>query len=186
MTARWLLILFMTVSTGAALAAPHPATGSSLLTDPAKGLFAHGFGFRLHDLADTWIPVPVLTESPLESLRFEPKLAQGEKSDAAISIHFEKMDRKQSLESYARKWIREYPNYGFEMLGTKGVLIRGQKALLVDLTQNNKNRQIRQTVLQDQDRVMIVTCLDRKDQFQQTLSACNRLLRGLEWLPETH
>lgn len=163
-------------------AAPHPATSSSVLTDPEKGILFHGFGFRINNPRTDWIPTPVLTENPLEVMRFEPRNA--DQKEAAITLHFEKMRSPQTLEAYARKWMKEYSSYGFEVLGTKGVLLNGERSLLIDLTQNKKNRQLRQAVLQKDNRILVVTCLDRKDTFQDTLAACNSFLKGLEWVSE--
>lgn len=180
---RFLLCLALMAAAALSQAAPHPATGSSLLTDPAKGVFFHGFGFRLKSIAADWAPTPVLSESVFESLRFE-SLHKKSGKDASISLHLERMTKPSPLETYARKWMKEYSSYGFEVLGTKSVLLNGDKALLVDLTQNKKNRQIRQAILQNEDRVAVVTCIDRKDLFQRTLAVCNDFLRGFEWISE--
>ncbi|MBX3040571.1 MAG: hypothetical protein KF789_07695 [Bdellovibrionaceae bacterium] len=180
---RFFLALALLMMTSLSQAAPHPATGSSLLTDPAKGVFFHGFGFKLKAIAADWAPTPVLSESVFESLRFE-SLHKTQGKDASISLHLERMSKVSPLETYARKWMKEYSSYGFEVLGTKSVLLNGDKALLVDLTQNKKNRQLRQAILQNEDRVVVVTCIDRKDLFQQTLAVCNDFLRGFEWVSE--
>lgn len=180
---RFLFGLALLMTAVSAQAAPHPATGSSPLTDPSKGVFFHGFGFRLKSIGPHWAPTPVLSESVFESLRFESLRKDGSK-DASISLHLERMAKASPLEAYARKWMKEYSSYGFEVLGTKSVLLNGEKALLVDLTQNKKNRQIRQAILQNEDRVVVVTCIDRKDLFQRTLGVCNDFLRGFEWVSE--
>lgn len=161
-------------------AAPYPATSTSVLTDPSKGVLFHGFGFRLKSVDPTWTAVPTVGESIFETMRFEPKVAAG--SEATLSIRMDKLPEKGTLETYAKKWMRDYPSYGFEVLGTKTLQLGGGKALLVDLTQKSKNRQLRQVILQKDDKVAVMTCLDRKEKFNDTLQTCNRLIRGFEWV----
>lgn len=160
-------------------AAPFPATSTSLLTDPSKSVFFHGFGFKLNSLDPSWMAVPSIGESVFDSIRFEPKTPGA--GDATVSIRMDRLPDKSNLETYAKKWMREYPTYGFEVLGTKNLTLGGGRALLVDLTQKSKNRQLRQIIMQNKDRIAILTCLDQKEKFNETLQTCNRLIRGFEW-----
>ncbi len=177
------LLLFLGLSS-LSLAAPYPATSSSALTDPSKGLFFHGFGFRLKRMTADWAPSPVLKNSSRDSLRIEP-LSKKKSQEASISLHLEKMEKTVALDTYARKWMREYSSYGFEVLGIKRVLLNKEKALLIDLTHQKRNRQLRQAILQDKDRIAVVTCIDKKDLFPDTLAVCNEFLRNFEWIQTT-
>lgn len=174
-----LLISFSTVAS----AAPYPATSTSVLTDPAKGVFFHGFGFRLRNLDSAWKPVPSAGDAIFDSVRFEPK--ERGASEATVSIRMDKLPGKSSLETYARKWMREYPTYGFDVLGTKTLSLSGGRALLVDMLQKAKNRQLRQIILQKDDKIAVLTCLDGKENFQETLQTCNHLIRGFEWIDDS-
>lgn len=176
---RFALGLLALLAFRTAFAAPFPATGTSVLTDPSKGVFFHGFGFRLNALEPSWSAVPSVGESVFDSVRFEPGPAAA--SDATVSIRMDRIPEKSSLESYAKKWMREYPTYGFEVLGTKNLSLGGGRALLVDLLQKSKDRQLRQVILQNQSKIAILTCLDRREKFNETLQTCNRLIRGFEW-----
>lgn len=161
-------------------AAPYPATSTSVLTDPAKGVAFHGFGFKLKELDRAWTPVPSTGDSIFETLRFEPT-KRANQSDATLSIRMDHLPANATLESYAKKWMRDYPSYGFEVLGTKNLQLGGGHAILVDLVQKAKNRQLRQVILQQNDRIAVLTCLDRRDQFSGTLQTCNQVIRGFEW-----
>lgn len=174
------LFLALALSPVFAVAAPYPATSTSVLTDPAKGVLFHGFGFRLKSVDPTWTAVPTVGESVFETMRFEPKVASA--SEATLSIRMDKLPEKGSLETYAKKWMRDYPSYGFEVLGTKNLQLGGGKALLVDLTQKAKNRQLRQVIMQKDEKIAILTCLDKREKFNETLQTCNRLIRGFEWV----
>ncbi|MBX2987687.1 MAG: hypothetical protein KF802_07295 [Bdellovibrionaceae bacterium] len=175
------MIISWLFAAATAFAAPHPATGSSVLTDPAKGLFFHGFGFRLSTLGTPWTAAPSLEkETIFETVRFENRGAPGS-AESSLSIRMDELPDKTNLESYARKWMRDYPSYGFEVLGTKNLNLGGGRALVVDLVQKNKNRQLRQVILQKDQQVAVVTCLDRKDRFADTLQSCNQILKSFEW-----
>lgn len=176
-----LLIAFASlVFTFAAGAAPFPATSSSVLTDPAKGVFFHGFGFRLKIAGTEWVPVPSTGDSIFETLRFEPKnglAAEG----ASLSIRMDRLKEVTPLETYARKWMRDYPSYGFEVLGAKSFQLSGGRGLVVDMLQRNKKRQLRQVILQKDLQIAVLTCFDQKEHFQETLLTCNQIIRSFEW-----
>lgn len=173
-----LSLFFVAVS---ALSAPYPGTSSSVLADPAKGVFFHGFGFRMNNLEPTWHAVPSVGESIFESVRFEPRATD---TKATVSIRMDRLADKATLETYARKWMRDYPMYGFEVLGTKTLGLGGGRALLVDMVQKTKSKQIRQVIMQKDERVAILTCLDEKDRFSSTLHTCNRMIRGFQWVDQ--
>jgi hypothetical protein len=164
-----------------AFAAPYPATSTSVLTDPAKGLFFHGFGFKLQVGGADWVPVSTVGETIFDTVRFQPRDG-AESSDASLSIRMDRLNETGGLETYARKWMRDYPSYGFEVLGTKNLALGGGRGLLVDMVQKNKNRQLRQVILQKDQQIAVVTCLDRKDRFAQTLQDCNQILKSFEWV----
>lgn len=162
-------------------AAPFPATSTSVLTDPAKGLFFHGFGFRLRTGEIPWKPVPEDDQSLFETLRFEPLEGTQTSTEASLSIRMDQLSGKTSLESYARKWMRDYPSYGFEILGTRPLNLGGGKGLVVDLVQRKKSKQLRQVILQKDQKVAVLTCLDDRESFKQTLSSCNEIIKSFEW-----
>lgn len=177
-----LLVSLASFCATAALAAPYPATSSSVLTDPAKGVFFHGFGFRLNNLEPTWAAVPSIGQEVFDSVRFEPRTGGG---DSTLSIRMDRLPEKSNLETYARKWMRDYPTYGFDVRGTKTLTLGGGRALLIDMIQKSKNRQLRQVILQKDEKVAILTCMDDQSAFAATLHACNRLIRGFEWADDS-
>lgn len=165
---------------GQALAAPHPVTATSALTDPAKGLFFHGFGFRLKSLGGDWKPTVPGTASNFNVVRFEPRQSADE-GGPELSIRTDRLQEDKSLEAYSRRWIRDYASYGFDVLGTKPLQMGGGKALLIDLVQKNKNRQLRQVIFEKDRRIAVMTCLDQSERFEKALESCNRMIRQFEW-----
>lgn len=160
-------------------AAPHPATSTSILTNPEHGHYFQSQGFNLRTLGTNWLPVPQNDSSLFESVRFTPK--GNLEAEASLSVRTDVLNKKTTLESYAKKWMRDYPSYGFEILGAKSFAVSGSPGLVVDMIQRGKNKQLRQVILQKGSRVAILTCLDNQSSFQKTLVACNQLVKNFEW-----
>jgi hypothetical protein len=162
-----------------AQAAPHPGTSTSVLTDPQQGHYFQSQGFNLRTLGTDWLPTPQNKESLFESVRFAPK---GDiESTASLSVRTDTLSKQSTLEFYTKKWMRDYPSYGFEVLGAKSFAVGGSPGLVVDMVQRSKNKQIRQVILQKGQRVAILTCLDKQTHFQKTLVSCNQLVKNFEW-----
>lgn len=170
------LFLFVILAPSLSAAAPHPATSSSALTAPEKGLYFQHKGFNLKTEGTDWIPVA--TESVLDTVRFSSKEKDGH---ASLSIRTDSVAKNASLELYARKWMRDYPSYGFEVLSAKNFTLNGQPALVVDMLSRSKNKQIRQVILKKSDRVAVMTCLDDKASFNKSLQSCNRIIQSFNW-----
>lgn len=166
---------------GVATAAPYPATSTSALTAPEKGLYFAHKGFTLKTEGTSWVPM-----NSQESILDTVKLGPVKDGQASLSIRTDKLAKNASLELYTRKWMRDYPSYGFEVLATKSLTLNGSPALLVDMLSRSKNKQIRQVILKKDDQVAIMTCMDDKEGFAQTLSQCNQIIKTFSWnTPET-
>ena len=174
-----ILNAFILLSSSFALSAPHPGTSSSVLTDPQQGHYFQSQGFNLRTLGTDWLPTPQNKDSLFESVRFTP---QGQmEATASLSVRTDTLSKQGSLESYAKKWMRDYPSYGFEVLGAKSFAVGGSPGLVVDMVQRGEKKQIRQVILQKGQRVAILTCLDNQDSFHKTLPNCNQLVKNFEW-----
>ncbi|WP_413943437.1 hypothetical protein [Bdellovibrio sp. HCB-162] len=160
------------------LAAPYPATSSSALTAPEKGLYFLHKGFTLKTEGTNWVPVPGSEQSLLDTVRFSSK---DNPKDGSLSIRTDKVAKTASLDLYTRKWMRDYPNYGFEVISAKNFTLNGSPALVVDMLSRSKNKQIRQVILKNEDRVAIMTCLDDKANFNKALQNCNQIMKSFSW-----
>ncbi|MBC7370405.1 MAG: hypothetical protein H7326_02505 [Bdellovibrionaceae bacterium] len=161
------------------MAAPHPATSTSTLMDPQLGHYFQSQGFNLKTAGTDWLPTPQNNESIFESVRLTPKGLM--ESSASMSVRTDSLNKQATLESYAKKWMRDYPSYGFEVLGAKSFAMAGGPGLVVDMIQKSRSKQLRQVILQKGQRVAILTCLDNQSSFQKTLTACNQLVKNFEW-----
>lgn len=165
------------------MAAPYPATSSSALTAPEKGLYFLHKGFTLKTEGTNWVPVPGSEQSLLDTVRFSTK---DHNNDGSLSIRTDKVSKTASLELYTRKWMRDYPSYGFEVISAKNFTLNGSPALVVDMLSRAKKKQIRQVILKNDDRVAIMTCLDDQDRFSKSLQNCNQIMKSFAWnTPET-
>ncbi len=167
------VLLFLPLSLWAA---PHPATSSSALTAPEKGLYFLHKGFSLKTEGTSWIPVA--SESVLDTVRFSSK---DKNEKGSLSIRTDAVAKNASLELYTRKWMRDYPSYGFEVLSAKSFTLNGQPALVVDMLSRSKNKQIRQVILKKDAKVAVMTCLDDKATFNKSLASCNRIIQSFTW-----
>lgn len=170
-------ILFLFFIPNLTLAAPHPATSSSALTAPEQGLYFLHKGFRLKTEGTSWAPVAD-DGSVLDTVRFSSKES---KEKGSLSIRTDSIAKNASLELYARKWMRDYPSYGFEVLSAKNITLNGQPALVVDMLSRSKNKQIRQVILKKDSRVAVMTCLDDRATFNKSLQSCNRIMESFTW-----
>ncbi|MBK9324141.1 MAG: hypothetical protein IPM97_14545 [Bdellovibrionaceae bacterium] len=173
------LVAAMLTFVNLAFAAPHPATSTSLLMDPQYGHFFQNQGFQLKTAGTDWLPTPQNEDSLFDSIRFTPKGKVN--STASISVRTDTLTKQNNLETYAKKWMRDYPSYGFEVLGAKSFTLSGGPGLVVDMVQKNRDQQIRQVILQKDRKVAILTCLDSRRDFQKTLVACNQLVKNFQW-----
>ncbi len=160
---------------------PFPVSGTSLLTDPAEGRFLEPYGFRLKTTNLKWTVVPDEKVSIFQTFRFAPINSQINNQTAQLTVRKDDLGQAKNLEVYAKKWMREYPQYGFEILTTKNMQLGGGDALLIDLVHRAKNQQIRQLVLHRNKKVVILTCLDEISKFKSTVSDCNQMMTSFSW-----
>lgn len=172
------LLVFFILAPLIALSAPYPATSTSALTAPEKGLYFLHKGFTVKTEGSDWIPVSKSEKSLLDTVRFA---AKDKPKNGSLSIRTDKVSKTASLEIYTRKWMRDYPNYGFEVLSAKNFNLNGSPALVVDMLSRSKNKQIRQVILKNEDRVAIMTCLDDQANFKSSLKQCNQIMKSFSW-----
>lgn len=174
------LLAFLFLAPVTAWAAPYPATSSSALTNPEKGLYFLHKGFTLKTEGTSWVPLASSEQSILDTVRFAAK----DNGKGTLSIRTDKIAKNASLDLYTRKWMRDYPNYGFEVISAKNFELNGSPALVVDMLSRAKNKQIRQVILKHEDRVAVMTCLDDKATFSESLKSCNQIMKSFAWSKE--
>lgn len=168
---NYFVFLICFVSLGA-YASPHPGIGTSALVNPQYGYFLRPHGFILKSGLSGW----ELGDSS-EMLTFtSPQSKAG-----SLSVRAEDLRGEMSLENYAKRWMKDYPNYGFDVLGTKTFAQGNARGLVIDLTHKKRGQQLRQVLFLKEKKAVILTCKDDLKTFEATLAGCNQITKTFEW-----
>lgn len=153
--------------------------GSSLLVSPETGFFWKRHGFQLKTGSSGWE-----LASPSEEDATKVRYVRPASDLASLAVQIENLKTELTLENYAKKWMRDYVNYGFDVLGTQAFQQNQAKGLVVDLVHKKSDQQLRQILFLKNKKVVILTCRDHQKNFQQTLMGCNQISKSFEWSAE--
>lgn len=172
------LIIFFSSMVGAA---PIPVTSSSEFIGSDRGLFHSPLGFTIDAHKTTWILEPPQKKNPYVVTMYRaPQTQNG--IQAALTVRVDQMKRKMSLKRYVKSWIKDYPRFGFKILSAKPIKVKSQKAFLIDLINQDNQKQLRQVLFRKKEDVVILSCRDHKDNFLKTLKSCNQIIRNFHWM----
>jgi len=199
------LTALIALISSAAFAAPIPGTATSKLVSPQIGLYHSPLGFQLNAAHTGWAHVapPAGNKYVATVYRAEPgsvaaqihadlhsqgnvvgqkALASAAKtSPAMLTVRIDNLDKETTLDKYIGKWMKEYPRYGFDVLGSKPFLQAKNKGYVLDLVNRNQGKQLRQVVFLKQKNAVILTCRDRIATFQTSLKSCNEIIKTFTW-----
>jgi len=159
-------------------AAIQPLTGGSLMNQVQSGTALSQLGFEVKNVPKDWILKAPTTSSQAETIEFG--LDQS-KSKALLSFRVENVSPKVDLEKYVRQYLRDYNQYGFEVVGLQSLKQSALNSVVVDLNQKNKLTRSRQVFFKKNDKVVMATCLDEFDAFTKTIQTCNSILNTFQW-----
>jgi len=91
------------------------------------------------------------------------------------------MRGKTSLKRYVKRWIKEYPKYGYDVLGSKAFKAGKKKGYVIDLINTRKKRQLRQVIYLKKKTAVLMTCRDHADSFSNSLKECNNIVKNFRW-----
>ena len=175
------VFLFSSVS----WAAPIPATSSSLLIDSENGTFRSHLGFQISAGQSDWILSDAPNNHKYIAIQYKSPSNQGGVR-AALTVRIDELSQSTNLRSYVKKWIRDYPKLGFDILAARKVSVDEKPAFLIDLINRESSLQLRQVVFLKKQRAVILTCRDHKERFLENLKSCNQIIRSFDWtLPES-
>lgn len=173
-TASLIFLIFIGFLNRPALSAPHPSVGSSVLNQVQNSIIFSQLGFELKQVPYNWE-----LKKPLETSLFEIGPQTEERS--ILSFKQESIKDSTNLERYVRQYLRDYNQYGFEVTGLQSLAKTGNNTVVVDLTQKNKTVKSRQVFYKNGPHVLVATCVDHFEQFDQSLLLCNQILNSLNW-----
>lgn len=180
-------IIIGTVVAVPALAAPFPGSAGSILTNPEFGLFFLVRGFSLTTEGTTWLPDTTGAEGLLpekEAVRLLESISfkSSRFKQARLSVHVESLKQKTTLERYSRRFVRDFHQYGFELLRTKPIKLNGHLGVVYDLKTRQKNLRLRQVVFLKERSAVTLTCLDASSSFENSIKECDQTIRQFRWL----
>ncbi len=175
-----LFVIFAVLTTELAGAAPHPGVTSSLAA-PKLGVFRSPHGFEIAAGASGWVPNPAPNENRHIAVVYKPVASQGSNGGAMLTVRTDTLKKTASLEAYVKRWSKEYPKFGFDVLGSKPFVQNNERGYVIDLINRDNNRQLRQVVFLKDKNAVILTCRDQASTFKSTLKSCNEIIRTFRW-----
>lgn len=178
-----LILIGLLGLSGMAFSAPFP--GESLLR-PQSGLFWMSRGFKLGTAGTAWRLDDKAKASPLDWSEVHSQLDGATYSHvqfptARLRVEVEDLKAKATLESYTKRWVRDYYQYGFKILATKPMKLAGVPTIVYDLLSRGQDVQIRQVIQVKNGRAVVLTCSDERKNFPKSVSACNAMAGKIEW-----
>ena len=157
-----------------AAAAPHPMMGSARINAVQTGTVFSQMGFQISKIPADWnLKSPLSNESK--------NLEIGYATQTVLSFNSEKVSPKTDLEKYVRQYLRDYNQYGFEVIGLQSLKQSPLNSVIVDLSQKNRSTRSRQVFYKKDDQIVMATCLDSFEKFDKTILQCNAILETYQW-----
>lgn len=165
------------------LASPFPG---EVLLRPQSGLFWLSQGFRLGTQGTGWLleEKPVATPVDFQIVHGSLEGAtyiHNKVPTARLRVEIEPLKAKATLESYTKRWVKDYYQYGFKILASKPLKLKGTPTVVYDLLSRSQDVQIRQIIQVREGRALIMTCSDGRQTFAQSLKDCNAMAANIDW-----
>ncbi len=174
------IIGFVVFVSATSHAAPIPGTSSSELVAPQLGLYRSANGFQISAGETDWLPTPApATSKYIETLYRAPERVLGTR--ATLTVRIDELNKDMPLKDYMQTWAKEYPRYGFDVMGAKPFQLDEKKGYVVDLINREKERQVRQVVFIKDQNAVILTCRDHVKNFKKSLRSCNEIIKSFSW-----
>lgn len=168
------------------VASPHPGMGSSILNQPQTSAVFSQMGFKLTTIPAGWnfIESHIAAANSLDVAKeLQIEIGKSFSMDTShigrMSFKFDNSLKKVDLESYVKKYLRDYNQYGFDVSGLQS--LREKNSVIVDINQKNKKTRSRQMFFQNGKRIVTATCTDEFENFDKTIAECNLIFNGLSW-----
>ena len=177
---RGLLFCYGIIYSSISLSSPIPGAGSSQVSQLLKNIVVSEYGFRVGTPQQTyWKLKDDLNAN--SSNTFQYFAADPQQKTARFTINVDRFSAPTSFNSYVKKWVKEYPYFGFEILKTQSMKIGNQPCYLVDLAHRKQNKQLRQFVVVKKEFAVVMTCADEISKFKDTAMQCADLVNNFQW-----
>lgn len=176
--ATLLSLLFFAIAP--ANAAPHPGATSSLVA-PRLGVFRSPLGFEIASGSSGWSQIPAPSDNKYVAAVYKPRASEAKGESPMLTVRIDTLNKDTTLDAYVRRWSKEYPKFGFDVLGSQPFTQNNERGYVLDLINRDSNRQLRQVVFIKKKKAVILTCRDQSASFKDTLRSCNEIIRTFRW-----
>ena len=175
-----LFSVFFLFSINHSSAAPLPGTTSSKMVAPKIGLYKSRVGFEIKAQKTSWIQTkPPKKSRFIETVYRSPSMINNTR--ATLTVRTDKLKKKTKISKYVRRWVKEYPKYGYDVLGSKKFKSKGKTGYVIDLINNKEKRQLRQVIFLKKKTAVLMTCRDHVKSFSSSLKECNNIIKSFAW-----
>jgi len=94
---------------------------------------------------------------------------------STLTMRVDKGDWR-SARTYAEKWLKDFPKFGFELQGAKDSKYGNLVGYDMELTSKDTQRRARQFVVRQPHEMWIFTCSADSASFQEAWKACEKIL----------
>ena len=172
-------ILALLFLSAVGFAAPHPTTSSSLVNQASSSIVFSQFGFKLNYMPENW----QLTENTTSENNAGQKQIDLKNHTARISFNYDETKTNVDLETYVRRFLRDYNQFGFEVAGLQSIKNPANKvtSVILDINQKNQKTKSRQVFFQNGKKIVTATCIDDLETFDKSTKDCNKILGSFNW-----
>ena len=167
-----------------AQAAPIPGTSSSAMMAPKLGVYRSPIGYEIKTAGSGFKQIAIPADNKfIETVYRHVASEKSKDGNGTLTVRVDKLEKSTPLKKYVSRWQREYPKYGFDLLGSKAFTQNKTQGYVIDLLNKKNNRQLRQVIFMNEAKksAVILTCRDNTKNFQSTLKGCNEVIRSFNW-----
>jgi hypothetical protein len=172
---------FFAVIPFTASAAPIPGTATSTLISPTSGLFRSPLGFHLNAGTSGWKQSEGPVDNKFIATMYKAPASKISGDAGTLTVRVDRLPKDIALDKYVQRWMKEYPKYGFDVLGSKPFAQNKDRGYVLDLINRDNGRQLRQVVFLKKQNAVILTCRDQSTTFKESLKNCNQIIRTFQW-----
>lgn len=148
----------------------------------SRGLYASNEGFEINPQRTNWIrsAPPVELKNKVEALfRIQDTKS---KAQPTFTVRIDKDTPYKTLKEYSNKWLKNYGQFGLEVLGHQYFKNeRDQQGFVIDIENSVSQKKLRQVIFFRNAKAVILTCMDQKESFKTSLKSCNDLIKTFAW-----
>lgn len=110
-----------------------------------------------------------------------------------LSINVQNLKKSSSLDAFTQRHIKEYGQFGFELLGNKKVSLGSKNLVLIDLFHRAQNKSVRQAIVGNNqgptsNRIAVISCefmtKDQSTEAAASIKNCNDVIQKFSFADE--